>query len=83
MTKRTHNHSFSSCIFVKNRLCKAASTALSMLREVVFGVGLALLLPRFMGLDGVLWSMPVSDLPTFLIALVLIVRTYRELSAEN
>ncbi len=54
-----------------------------MLREVVFGVGLALLRPRFMGLDGVLWSMPVSDLLTALTAAVLIVRTYRELSAEN
>ena len=30
------------------------STALSMIREVVFGVGFALLLPRFFGLDGVL-----------------------------
>lgn len=42
-----------------------ASTALSMLREVVFGVGFALLLPRFFGLDGVLYSMPVSDLLAF------------------
>lgn len=30
------------------------STALSMLREVVFGVGFALLLPLVFGLDGVL-----------------------------
>ena len=30
----------------------AESTALSMVREMVFGVGLALLLPRFFGLDG-------------------------------
>ena len=36
------------------------STALSMVREVVFGVGFALLLPRIWGLNGVLWSMPVS-----------------------
>ena len=39
-----------------------ASTAISMVREVVFGVGFALLLPRFFGLNGVLYSMPVSDL---------------------
>ena len=39
----------------------AESTALSMVREVVFGVGFALLLPRFFGLDGVLYSMPMSD----------------------
>ena len=51
------------------------STVLSMVREVVFGVGFALLLPRFFGLDGVLYSMPVSDVLTFFISAVLILRT--------
>ena len=58
----------------------AASTALSMIREIVFGVGFALLLPLFFRLDGVLYSMPVSDFLTFLVALVLIIVTYRELN---
>ena len=58
----------------------AASTLLSMIREVVFGVGFALLLPVFFGLDGVLYSMPVSDLLTFIIAAFLICRTYKELN---
>ena len=57
-----------------------ASTMLSMFREVVFGVGFALVLPLFFGLDGVLYSMPVSDVLTFVIAAVIIVKTYRELS---
>lgn len=57
-----------------------ASTSLSMIREVVFGVGFALLLPTFFGLDGVLYSMPVSDFLTFLIAAFLIRSTYRTLS---
>ena len=39
---------------------------LSMVQEVVFGVGFALLLPIFFGLDGVLYSMPVSDGSPFL-----------------
>jgi Na+-driven multidrug efflux pump len=55
----------------------AESTALSMVREVVFGVGFALL-PRFFGLDGVLYSMPLSDILTFLIAGYLIYKTYHE-----
>jgi putative MATE family efflux protein len=59
------------------------STVLSMVREVVFGVGFALLLPRFFGLDGVLYSMPVSDVLTALISAVLIVCTYRELSRKD
>ena len=59
-----------------------ASNLLSVLREVVFGVGFALLLPRFFGLDGVLYSMPLSDVLTFAVSAVLIVRTYRQLSAQ-
>ena len=53
-----------------------ASTLLSMVREVVFGVGLALLLPMIFGLDGVLYSMPAADLLTFLISAVVIRQTY-------
>lgn len=55
------------------------STALSMIREVVFGVGFALLLPLLLGLDGVLCSMPVSDALTFLISAAAIVHTCRKL----
>ena len=67
-------------IFLQSLGKAAASTAISLIREVVFGVGFALLLPRFFGLDGVLYSMPVSDILTFLIAAVIIVRTYQELA---
>ena len=73
-----------ACFIFLQAMGKAAeSTALSMVREVVFGVGFALVLPVFFGLDGVLFSMPVSDVLTFLVALVLIVRTYRELNEEE
>ena len=53
-----------------------ASTMISVVREVVFGVGFALLLPLFFGLDGVLYSMPVSDMLTFFISAVIIHKTY-------
>ena len=69
-----------ACFIFLQALGKAmASTMLSMFREVVFGVGFALLLPKVFGLNGVLYSMPVSDILTFLIAAVMIVKTYREL----
>ena len=55
------------------------STMLSMVREIVFGVGFSLLLPLFFGLDGVLYSMPVSDILTAVISAILIVRTYKQL----
>ena len=56
-----------------------ASTAISMVREVLFGVGFALLLPLWFGLDGVLYSMPVSDLLTFVICVIVIRYTYEAL----
>lgn len=70
-------------IFLQAMGKAAASTFLSMTREIVFGVGLALLLPLFFGLDGVLYSMPLSDVLTFVIAVVLIVSTYRELRVSE
>lgn len=73
-----------ACFIFLQAVGKAfSSTMLSMVREVVFGVGFALLLPRFFGLDGVLYSMSVSDVLTFVIATVMIVKTYRELNTEG
>ncbi len=69
-----------ACFIFLQAMGKAVpSTILSMIREIVFGVGFALLLPVFFGLDGVLYSMPLSDILTFLIAVCLIVGTYKEL----
>ncbi len=58
-----------------------SSTVLSMVREIVFGVGFAIILPSFFGLDGVLYSMPVSDLLTAIISAAVIAKTYKQLSA--
>lgn len=72
-----------ACFIFLQAMGKAMeSTMLSMVREIVFGVGFALLLPLFFGLDGVLYSMPLSDILTFIIALILITATYRELKQE-
>ena len=59
------------------------STMLSMVREIIFGVGFALILPVFFGLDGVLYSMPVSDILTFVISLIVIIYTYRTLKTTK
>ena len=73
-----------ACFIFLQAVGKAlASAMLSMSREVVFGVGFALLLPVFFRLDGVLYSMPLSDLLTFVIALFIIAKTYRKLGAEG
>lgn len=58
------------------------STILSLVREVVFGVGFALLLPVWFGLNGILYSMPISELLTFLIGLAIIIQTYHFLDDD-
>ena len=58
------------------------STMLSLVREVVFGVGFALILPLSFGLDGVLYSMSVSDVLTFIISLIVIIYTYKTLNKK-
>lgn len=58
----------------------AASTAVSLTREIVFGVFLPIIMPVFMGLDGLLLSFPVADILTFAVAMFFICRTYKELT---
>lgn len=69
-------------IFLQAMGKAAISTMLSMVREIVFGVGLALFLPLLFGLDGVLYSMPVSDILTFAISMVVIITTYKQLNKK-
>ncbi len=61
----------------------AASTVVSLTREIIFGVSLPIILPIFFGLDGLLWSFPAADLLTFIIAIFFIRQTYRELSGKS
>lgn len=56
------------------------STLISLTREIIFGVLLPVILPIFFGLDGLLYSFPAADILTFVIAAVVIRRTYKELS---
>ena len=73
-----------ACFIFLQAMGKAfESTILSMVREIMFGVGFAILLPIKFGLDGVLYSMPLSDILTFFIALFLIIQTYRELQIKE
>ena len=70
-------------IFLQAMGKAAASTMLSMVREIVFGVGFALLLPMFFGLDGVLYSMPASDILTALVSAIVISKTYSDLNSDR
>ena len=67
-------------IFLQAMGKAVASTAISMVREIVFGVGFALILPVYFGLDGVLYSMPMSDVLTAVISAIIIAVTNKQLS---
>lgn len=58
------------------------STIISLTREIIFGVALPIILPIFFGLDGLLYSFPAADILTFIIALIIICKTYKELSSD-
>lgn len=70
-------------IFLQAMGKAVSSTMLSMVREIIFGVGFAIILPIFFGLDGVLYSMPLSDFLTAIISTVVIILTYRELNKKH
>lgn len=59
------------------------STALSLLREIVLGVGLVLLLPVWFGLDGVLYFMAAAEVVTFVVTVPVLVHTDRSLRGET
>ena len=73
-----------ACFIFLQAMGKALeSTILSMVREIVFGVGFALLLPLKFGLDGVLYSMPLSDILAFVIAIYFITKTLKRHKTEK
>lgn len=70
-------------IFLQSLGKAKTSTVLSMMREIVFGVGLPILLPVFWGLDGVLLFMPVADILTGIASVCVIMHTNKMLHKEE
>jgi len=58
------------------------SSFISFVREIVFGVCLVIIMPIFMGLDGVLWSFPMADFLTLIIVVIIIKNIFKELNKE-
>ena len=70
-------------IFLQAMGKAVASTALSMIREIVFGVGLVLVLPLVWWIDGVVLSMPAADILAFIASAIVIIYTYRTLKKDE
>lgn len=69
-------------IFLQSLGKAISSTIVSLTREIILGVLLPIIMPIFMGLDGLLWSFPVADILTFIVALFFIIKTYQELNRD-
>lgn len=53
-----------------------AGQILTPVREIIFGVFLPILLPRFFGLDGVLCSFPPADVLAFILTVAVILKVF-------
>lgn len=59
------------------------STVLSLLRELVLSVPLTLILPRFFGVTGTLYSAPVADIVSFFVVFGIMTYIFRHLSTDE
>lgn len=68
-----------SFIFLQSLSRAKQSSILSVTREIVFGVGLPILLPTLWGLYALPLFMPAADILTFIAVAVVLLKTKREL----
>lgn len=59
------------------------SAVLSLARQIIFFVPAALILPLFLGVEGVLWTGPVADGLAFILSLALLIYERRHLKREH
>ncbi|MEY8390322.1 MATE family efflux transporter [Lachnospiraceae bacterium 45-W7] len=70
-----------SSIFVQQIEQPLKALLLSLSRQIVFLIPLAMFFPRFLGVEGVLWAGPAADTLAFLLALIVVfmeLRKYRQ-----
>lgn len=59
------------------------SMILSLARQGLFHIPLILLLPMWLGIDGVLYVGPIADFLTFMLSVILIMRYFKELNESK
>lgn len=73
----------SSSVFLQAIGSPAKAMILSLMREFVINVPLVLILPKFLGVTGVLYSAPVADTVTFIVTLIIMIPTMKKMEVEN
>ena len=70
-----------TCIFLQSIGSSIKSAILSLARQIVFFIPLALILPVYLGLDGVLWAAALGDGVAFICAVILCVIEVRKMNS--
>ena len=60
-----------------------SASVLSLIREIVMGVGLPIILSRLFGLEGLLWFMPIGDLITAFFSVYYLRQTKRRIGMKD
>lgn len=85
---------FLFCVFINGvQICIATffpsigkagkGAVLSFCKQIVFLVPLFLILPRFMGLDGVMYAQPITDLLAFIMSVAFMVSEMKHMPKED
>ena len=53
---------------------------LSMTRQVLFLIPLVLILPKFFGLNGILYAAPIADFVAFVVSVICILAEFKKLN---
>ncbi len=59
------------------------SSILSLSKQIIFQIPVTLLMPVFLGVEGVLWAGPVSDVAAFILTLFLILYYWKKIFKEK
>ena len=70
-------------IFLQSLGKPMLSMSLSLLRDFILSVPLTLILPRYLGVTGALYSGPIADVVSFAAAVFCVRRVFRELRKEE
>lgn len=72
-----------TCIFLQSIGKSIKSAILSLARQIILFIPLSLILPTFLGIDGVLWAAAVGDGLAFILAVIFCVLEIKKINAAS
>ena len=71
-----------SSIFLQSIGSPVKATILSLVRDVISFVPLTIILPIYMGIDGILWSAPLADVCGIILTIILIIVQFKQINKK-